>query len=263
MWWIWIVNRMNSEVIMLLCHVYHESVYSWLWVMNLSRSAIMDSNCSNLGIKAFKVTAYLSCVWMWYKLKCTFRNTFSCLHSGRTSSPTCPPEGVLCLLKAPVCHFSLSSLSDPGVSPSAQNYPGRNLVTSASPWLQVWHDNCTHSGDKRTRNNKPTALPHLCAHECVKEVWGASVYRNAKVSAFSGYPSAAISLASHHGSFKHTKQNSQNSHFLILVALLSYLVFHVDSSTWHTNLNPLFPTESEVFKKQTLTPPGFKGDVLS
>lgn len=78
-----------------------------------------------------------------------------------------------------------------------QSRPGCNLVImSDSPRLQVCHDNCAHSGDKRARNNMPQ-LYHI--HVCVEEVWGATVYRNAKVSAFSGYPSAAISLAPHHG----------------------------------------------------------------
>ncbi len=86
------------------------------------------------------------------------------------------------------------------VSPSC---PGGNLVIlSDSLWLRVCHDNCTHSGDKRAWNNMPQLYHfHMCVCVCVceKEVRGASVYRNAKVSAFSGYPSAAIPLAPHHG----------------------------------------------------------------
>lgn len=69
---------------------------------------------------------------------------------------------------------------------TSTNSPGGNLDISSDPqWLQVCHDNCSHSGDKRTGNNMPQ-LYHI--YMCVRR----QRVPQRQGLGFSCYPSAAL-----------------------------------------------------------------------
>lgn len=134
------------------------------------------------------------------KLQHTFRNAISCsqpLFPRSMSLPTWPPEGMLCLLKAQrtslwLCQNCLMSFSNPGVSSSAQAF----LAVICSSWAMPHGSKCVmiivHTMVTRGLEITLRGFYHICVHGvfvCVdeKDVWGASLYCNAKVFAFSGY----------------------------------------------------------------------------
>ena len=147
---------------------------------------------------------YLQMLWSKYfetferKVKCSLLSG-QCIHI-HWGIRSAVHSAVLCLLKpcAPLCvQVGLLSFSDPDVSSSAPpSCPGINLVTlSDSLWPQAWHDNCTHTLVTRVLEiTCHSFTTFMCVCVCVR---GASLYRKCRIpkgSAFSGYPSAAISL---------------------------------------------------------------------
>lgn len=138
------------------------------------------------------------------------RNAISCprpLLPRGTGLPTWPPEDMLCLLKAPStslwsCQNCLLSLNNPGVSSSALlvvNRPSRAILRGSKCVTIIVHSTVTSGLEITSRSFTAFMQVYLYVCACVTEVLGASVYCNAKDSAFSGYPSAAFSWAPHHG----------------------------------------------------------------
>lgn len=133
------------------------------------------------------------------KLQYTFKNAVSCSQPflpKSTSQPTWPPQGMLCLLKAP--HTSCGSARTASRLSATQVFPRQPQALLAVIWSswaiprgsKVCHDNCTHSGDKRARNNMPQLYHiHVCVCECV--------WKKCEAPACTAMPRSLLSLVTH------------------------------------------------------------------
>lgn len=190
----------------------------WFHSIELLESQLLLELLTLLVVNYYKTTILQILILYYWPPACTCPVHLSSTFASPLSLKSLGPRGFKSLWTTVTVHDRSTRQRQPAAyvqeTPSAVHVHccPSNMAARRLPWgflvtpSAVSHP-CTRTGDESAPNNMlQVHRIHVCVCLCAcvcKEVLGASKHRNAKVSAFSGYPSAAISLAPHHGCSSH------------------------------------------------------------